>query len=50
MKYLLDTNTCVYLLNGNPVLKKKAKKIGVYSKHFQRIEGLKIENWLSGKK
>ncbi len=31
MKYLLDTNTCVYLLNGNPVLKKKANKIGVYS-------------------
>lgn len=31
MKYLLDTNTCVYLLNGNPDLKAKVKEIGVYS-------------------
>lgn len=31
MKYLLDTNTCVYLLNGNESLKKKVKEIGVYS-------------------
>ncbi len=31
MKYLLDTNTCVYLLNGNEILKRKVKEIGVYS-------------------
>ena len=31
MKYLLDTNTCVYLLNGNESLKKKVREIGVYS-------------------
>ena len=31
MKYLLDTDTCVYLLNGNPILKKKVHEIGVYS-------------------
>ena len=31
MKYLLDTNTCVYLLNGNESLKKKVGEIGVYS-------------------
>lgn len=31
MKYLLDTNTCVYLLNGNESLKKKIREIGVYS-------------------
>lgn len=31
MKYLLDTNTCVYLLNGNEILKGKVKEIGVYS-------------------
>jgi tRNA(fMet)-specific endonuclease VapC len=31
LNYLLDTNVCVYLLNGNSVLEKKVKKIGVYS-------------------
>ncbi|MDN3511713.1 MAG: type II toxin-antitoxin system VapC family toxin [Candidatus Jettenia sp. CY-1] len=31
MKYLLDTNTCVYLPNGNEILKKKVEEIGVYS-------------------
>ena len=31
MKYLLDTNTCIYFLNGNESLKKKFGKIGVYS-------------------
>ena len=31
MKYLLDTNICVYLLNGEASLKKKVKEIGVYS-------------------
>ncbi|MEK6680791.1 MAG: type II toxin-antitoxin system VapC family toxin [Nitrospirota bacterium] len=31
MKYLLDTDTCIYLLNGNESLKKKVKEIGVFS-------------------
>jgi len=31
LKYLLDTNTCVYLLNGNDILKRKVKETGVYS-------------------
>ena len=31
MKYILDTNICVYLLNGNEVLKKKIKTIGLAS-------------------
>lgn len=31
MKYLLDTDSCVYLLNGNEYLKKKVRDIGVYS-------------------
>ncbi|MCK4541655.1 MAG: VapC toxin family PIN domain ribonuclease, partial [Spirochaetales bacterium] len=31
MKYLLDTNTCIYLLNGNLLLEKKVDEIGVYS-------------------
>ncbi len=31
MKYLLDTNTCVYFLNGNESLKMKFGEIGVYS-------------------
>ncbi len=31
MKYLLDTNICVYLLNGNDLLEKKVRRIGVHS-------------------
>ncbi len=31
MKYLLETSTCVYLLNGNSALKAKVKEVGVYS-------------------
>ena len=31
MKYLLDTNICIYLLNGNKSLKKKMKETGVFS-------------------
>ena len=31
MKYMLDTNICIYLLNGNKELEKKIKKIGVFS-------------------
>jgi tRNA(fMet)-specific endonuclease VapC len=28
---MLDTNICIYLLNGNKELEKKVKKIGVFS-------------------
>lgn len=31
MKYLLDTNICIYLINGNETLKNKVKEIGVFS-------------------
>lgn len=31
MKYLLDTNICIYLLNGNESLEKKVREIGVFS-------------------
>src|SRR3990172_4984268 len=31
LKYLLETSTCVYLLNGNPALKARVKEVGVYS-------------------
>lgn len=31
MKYLLDTNTCIHLLNGNDILKNKVRKMGIYS-------------------
>ena len=31
LKYLLDTDTCVYLLNGSEALKAKIKEIGVFS-------------------
>jgi len=31
LKYLLDTNTCIYFLNGNESLKKKFGEIGISS-------------------
>ncbi|TAL27159.1 MAG: type II toxin-antitoxin system VapC family toxin [Nitrospirae bacterium] len=31
LKFILDTDTCVYLLNGNPSLKKKVEEVGVFS-------------------
>lgn len=31
MKYLLDTNICVYLLNGNSALKNRVAEIGIFS-------------------
>jgi len=31
LKFLLDTNICIYLINGNETLKKKVKEIGVFS-------------------
>ena len=31
MKYLLDTNICIYLINGNETIKNKVKEIGVFS-------------------
>ena len=31
MKYLLDTNICIYLINGNEILKKKICEIGLFS-------------------
>lgn len=31
MNYLLDTNICIYLINGNKVLVNKVKKIGIFS-------------------
>jgi tRNA(fMet)-specific endonuclease VapC len=30
-RYVLDTNTCIYLINGNATLMKKVREIGVYS-------------------
>ncbi len=31
MRYLLDTNICIYLINGEEKLKKKIREIGIYS-------------------
>ena len=31
MKYLLDTNICIYLINGNAVLEAKVSEIGISS-------------------
>ena len=37
MKYLLDTNICIYLLNGNEVLEEKVREIGVFSIYISNI-------------
>jgi len=31
LKYLLDTNICIYLLNGDEILKRKVKEVGLLS-------------------
>ena len=31
MNYLLDTNICIYLINGNSLLINKVKEIGIFS-------------------
>jgi len=31
LNYLLDTNICIYLINGNNLLINKVKKIGIFS-------------------
>lgn len=31
MRYLLDTNICIYLINGDDSLRERVKEIGVYS-------------------
>ncbi len=31
MMYILDTNICIYLLNGNKKIESKIKSIGIYS-------------------
>ena len=60
MRYLLDTNSCIYLLNGNESLKKKDFDILIASiaiinhcvlitnnvEHFNRIDDLQIQSWL----
>lgn len=37
MKYLLDTNICIYLLNGNEILKEKVREIGVFSLSISNV-------------
>jgi len=50
MKYLLDTNTCIYLIKRKPaqVIRKMMKMKTDNVKEFMRIEGLMIENWVEG--
>lgn len=54
MKYLIDTNICIYIINKRPaaVIKKfkqfELGEIGISTindKEFKRIKKLKIENW-----
>ncbi len=37
MKFLLDTDTCVFWLRG---------QVSVNQDHFSRIPGLRLENWV----
>ena len=40
MSYLLDTNICIYFLNGQFELNRKIRK------EMQRILNIQIENWV----
>ena len=45
MKYLLDTNICIYIINEKP--ENVLKKFEQYPVHeFARIPYLKCENWI----
>ncbi len=38
IEYLLDTDMCIYLLNGDALTNN--------TEHFERIAGISVENWL----
>ena len=54
--YLLDTDTCIELIKGNPNVVERVRKVGASeckisdvtgnTDHFERIPGLRIENWM----
>ena len=41
-KYLLDTNICISLIKNRYGIRNKVERI---VKHFERIPGIKIEDW-----
>jgi predicted nucleic acid-binding protein len=62
LRYCLDTDMCIYLLNGHPRVKIRVAEAGVTAlgvavshgltmvtnntEHFVRIPDLPLENWL----
>lgn len=51
MKYLLDTDTCVFWLRGRASVRERLSAVGLEevgtnnAKHFERIPNLSLENW-----
>jgi predicted nucleic acid-binding protein len=48
--YLLDTDTCVYWLNGRISIRERLFAAGwdqVATRHYERIPDLRLENWLT---
>lgn len=58
MKYLIDTNICIYFLNNVPVIVDKLKNIPSEeiaislitnnTRHFSNMAGISLENWITG--
>jgi tRNA(fMet)-specific endonuclease VapC len=54
LKYLLDTNICIHFLKNDIKVVEKIKDVGLENcyisemtiKEMNRIEGLKLENWI----
>ena len=50
LQYLLDTDMCIYLLNGDERVKNRVAQVGKVvtnnTEHFERITDISLENWL----
>jgi len=44
MKYLLDTDACIYLINERPSL--GTALVTNNEREFRRVKGLTVENWV----
>ena len=58
LRYLLDTDTCIYLLKRVPKVRQRFADAGVAVscqltlvtnnlRHYDRIPGISLENWLA---
>lgn len=48
-KYLLDTNICIFFLQGKYNVPARIKLVSENLKHLSRIPNIKTENWIMRK-